>query len=318
MRRYWEQPGGNGSAWNTPLGAGAVWGKPTDPDTIDLRVGGIINPPSRFGVNVYTGRRSDPIRSVQTVKSFVRMHVPADAFASAGGDGNVDFMDPILHPGKIFHVTQAVIRATTVTGTNLETDDAMAEDFGHDYDTGRFGYGTFAGTITAYDLAQIRAGGQIRHALRYATAANLLKDNATIRGGYRLKPDSWPQRYQDRQMGIDIYTGNLKAGTTVGIPFETPMPPGLTKGGQALWWTMTRYPSFWRDQAGGGFHLAADQVAAADPLMDEMRKDLPLITQYLLPLRNQHIGGQPFTTSPINGPGPRVDSGPPPLAPLMP
>jgi len=313
-RNYWDQPGGPGSVWNTPLGSGAVWGTDTDLDTSDLRHGGIINPAGQFGITIWVGGATDPIRDIQTDNGMVQLHVPANAFITGGGDGNVDLYDPINAPGKVFHVSQARLEGNTIVGTMTEVDDALSDSFGEDQETGLYGYGTAAGVITGYDMEKLAAGGHIQHMLRYATDAMYLMDAAIAGMGNQLGPNSWPQLYEDWQSGINVYTGHLKAGTTIGIPITEQMPGGLTKGGQELFWTLQHYGALFRDQAGGGVHFQADQEAELSPLIDQMRQDLPTIVQYLAPLRNQHVGGQPLSSSPMNGPGARLDPGPPPLA----
>jgi hypothetical protein len=321
-REYWQQPGGAGSVWNTPLGDGAVWGSANDADTQSLRHGGNINPADYFSVEIWTGKPSDPVETVTgspTVgnndNSTIQIHVPAGAYTSSGGDGNTDFWDATNYPGLSLHVGQAQFNGNSVTGVMTETDNAMSDTFGEDQETGLTGYDTAAGSITGYDMQQIGNGGHMRHMLRYATDAMYLKDAGT-NGSNKLGPTSWPQAYEDWQSGINVYTGNLPAGTTVGIPMTTAMPANLTRGGQELFWTLQHYGALFRDQAGGGMNFDVDQIAQASSLIDDMRTDLPQIVQLLAPLRNQHVGGQSFTASPINGPGNRVDSGPPPLAPL--
>jgi hypothetical protein len=314
-RNYWEQPGGNGSVWNTPLGSGAQWGSASDADTRDARQGGIINPAHEFGNPIYVGSATDPVKTYpgEDGKTY-KIHVPANA---AGGGGNnytdnaLNLMDPAGNFGKVFSLEHSNTKVA-------EVDDGTADNFGEDQETGLTGIETAAGTMNAYDMKQVGAGGHIRHMLQYATDAKYLK-NAAADGVFKLGPSSWPQAYEDYQSqvnapGVDpnvnLYTGNLAAGTTLGIPMDAQMPAGLTKGGQELFWTLQHYGALFRNQAGGGIHFATNWDSDNDPLTEDMRKDAPAIVQYLAPLRNQHVGGKSFTSSPKNAPGQRVDSGP--------
>ena len=322
-RHYWEQPGGDGSVWNRPLGRGAIWGDANDPDTQDLRHGGIINPANDLGHTVWVGRRNDPIffltgdPRVGNARAIVRLHLPAEVYAPGPhpGDNNAVYFDPVGHWGLVFSSgNPTVIHGRRITGGLTETDDATSDSFGEDQETGLMGHSTAAGLIRRYDLEQIERGGHMRHMLRYATDAKYLKD-ASVDGVQKLGPKSWPQAYEDYQEpGVNLYTGRLAAGTTIGIPITTPMPPGLTRGGQELFWTLQHYGALFRDQAGGGVHFCVDQESDGSDIVAGMRRDLPMIVQLLAPLRNQHVGGRPFATSPKNGPGRRVDTGPPPLA----
>jgi hypothetical protein len=315
-RNYYDQPGGNGSVWNTPLGSGATWNtNANDPEVQDMRHGGIINASNYLGVTVWTGKATDPLRSFTMPNgSTIQIHVPAAAYSGGGGDNNMDLMDPVSHFGSLYHVDPTGAKIT-------EVDNATSDSFGEDQETGLNGFDTAAGDINGYDLSQIAAGGHIQHMLRYATSAIYLMNDAIHDN--TLGPNSWPQLKEDGQSGINVYTGHLPAGTTIGIPMSTPMPNGLSKGGQEIWWTLQHYGALFRDQAGGGIHFTANQTTDGSAIVNQMRTDLPKIVQYLAPLTNQHVGGTSFVSSPVNGPGSRVDAGPPPLAgtappPIMP
>jgi glucose/arabinose dehydrogenase len=322
-RNYYDQPGGNGSVWNTPLGDGAIWGNANDPDTQDLRKGGNINSPNNFGQTSWIGSTSDPTWQVTAgatrgdqADGTLSMHVPAGVYAPGpdGGDNNIQLYDPVDYFGMVFCMGDPTnIGGGQIQGGLRETDDATADNFGEDQETGLLGYDVAAGMIRKFDVDQINAGGHMRHMLRYATDAAYLKD-ASIDGVQKLGPNSWPQAYEDYQTpGINLYNGNLPAGTTVGIPMTTAMPAGLTQGGQELFWTLQHYGALFRDQAGGGMNFADDQDADTTDIVNGMKQDAATIVQLLAPLRNQHVGGQSFDTSPKNGPGNRVDTGPLPL-----
>jgi hypothetical protein len=348
VRDPYKQPGGSRSAWNTPFGEGAVWGQASDPDTIDIARGwdlkdggytpgpyGHINRPERFGVTLYIGSKADGQYTFTTGNNgragnltdngptlTARLHLPTGA-RTAGpypGDNPIVVMDPVNYPNRLYTFAGIEIRHLTPgQGPFLaragEWDDITADTFGEDYETGNSGFNVGIGIINFCDVdpACNPYYPRIRHALRYATDAHLLATN-DIGDGYTLKPDSWPQRYQDRQVGHDVYSGRLKAGTTLGIPLATKMPDGLNANCRGAFWTMQHYPLFFRDQAGGGFNLTADQVASASRYVTDLRQCLPRLVALLRPLRNQHVGGESFQESPKNGPGRRVDRGPDPLA----
>jgi hypothetical protein len=337
-----NQPGGNRSAWNTPFGNQATWGAATDTDTIDIARGwngsaytagptGVINGVSNYGFTYWIGAVSDPTYTV-TITTNGRIqgtdasspatesiHIPNGAYSPGPypGDNSMGIFDrtnnriygfgykdpsPGLSGGGAFSVGLG------------EWDDATSDTMGHDWDTGLSGYIVALGAINVCDVSPTCNPNypNIHHALRYSTDAHLLK-SCTADGSQNCPGTSWPQRQQDHQSGINVYSGNLVAGTTLGIPLSTQMPTGLDANCQGAFWTMQHYPLFFRDQAGGGFHLTVDQTADTSAYVTSLRNCLPTLVALLRPLRNQHAGGQSFTTSPINGPGTRVDTGPNPL-----
>jgi hypothetical protein len=113
----------------------------------------------------------------------------------------------------------------------------------------------------------------------------------------------------------DTYNGNLKYGTHAGIPKDVPMPATLSDPGKQLFDALQTYGACIGDQGGGGFHLFPDQeVCANDAWYNNAANDLnKIIMPYLRPLRNQHLSGANWIDNPVNGPGKRLDTGPPPL-----
>jgi hypothetical protein len=334
-RSYWDNPGGNRSVWVTPLGDGCIWGADADPDTRDLRAGKpAINTTDAYGVTVYIGKAGDPVFKPEIVDPLPQrdpgftasVHIPDGAFISRpypGSDNPLVLYDPVMQPGRVIFfgnvtvddgASNVIHPGSGIRARVSEWDNAMADDFGEDQETGNWGYNWAPGIITAYDLDPDRNPNfpRIQHMLRYSIGAEYLATN-NLPDSDTLRPDSWPQRKQDVQAGIDVYHGHLKAGTTIGIPKDAPMPQGLTPGGKMLWWTLQHYGALFRDQAGGGVHFTVDQTIEHTPLVAGMRRDLPQIARFLSPLRNQHRGGQDFRTDPKNGPGRRLDTGPPPL-----
>jgi hypothetical protein len=271
-RAPWDHPGGSGSVYNTPMGDGAVFGAASDADTIDIARGwngnnytagpvGVINPISNFGVSYYVGRSTDPQFTFTSNNNgrwntgmtdsggtlTATLHVPVGAIGAgpydSGADNPIVLYDPVNFPIRQYSWGGVPIPPPGLqpgqgpfTGSQGEWDDATSDKFGEDADTGLAGYNIGAGLITGYDTDPNRnpAYPRIQHALRYSTDGHLLRDNATVPGQQLLKPDSWPQRLQDGQSGFNLYTGNLKAGTTLAIPMSTPMPGGLNANQQGL------------------------------------------------------------------------------------
>lgn len=341
-------PGGNGSVINTPFGAGAIWGAATDPDTIDISRGwdgnnytagpvGIINSFANYGNEESVGKATDPQFTFTSSNNgrqgvaldggssiTATLHVPVGTTSPGPypADNPLTLYDPVNYPNRQYTFGVVDIEPPGLQPGQGpfncgqgEWDDATSNQFMEDADTGLAGYNVGAGLINFFDVDPARnpTYPRVQHGFRYSTDAHLLMSNSVTEGGQQLKPDSWPQRLQDGQSGFNLYSGNLKAGTTLGIPMSTPMPAGLNANQQGAFWTMQHYGLYFRDQAGGGLHLGCDQVADQSQWIADLRAVLPQLVKLLRPLRNQHQTGQDFTAFPKNGPGARVDVGPPAL-----
>lgn len=281
---------------------------------------------------LWQGQESDPISTFESpADAYQRdpgvgasLHVPVGAYSSGPRIGSV-FAQDVINIYNVIDWPRATwsfgdINLSEVDGNQTvfavyaETDDPTGDHFGEDQETRNFGYNTAVGLLTSYDFDSVRNPNfpKIQHMLRYTTDAKYLK-SGNPSGDDALGVNQWPQLKQDPQ-NILAYQGNLVAGTTIGIPLNTPMPSGLTAAGQALFWCLQHYGALWRGTSNGGgvqFWAAQDvnQTIYAD-----LNTDLPRIVPLLCPLRNQHVGGQSFTISPKNGPGGRVDAGPPILS----
>jgi hypothetical protein len=345
--RDWKlHPGTRACFWNTPFGTGCVWGNATDANTVALRHGGVINSVDNHGAVVWisqsasdptatftgTGPDYDGPRNSGGTHFSVTAHVPAGAYAPGPypGDNQFCFIDATGNPGKYWHFSP--LQITNFQGGGpynayfAFSGDATTDLFASDYEMGGVGAGLqTAGLIRGYDLdpnqnpARIPGTNlpAIQHVLRYMHDSAYFKANAnTSNSDYPngvLAANAWPEIYQDFQSGINVYTGNLPYGTTVGIPQTMQMPAGLTDAGKQIFYALQTYGAVPRDQAGGGFHLSADQTVSSTWLQ-QANNDLPKIVKLLCPLRNQHQAGQNFADHPPQGPGPRVDPGPAPLA----
>jgi hypothetical protein len=269
------------------------------------------------------------------------------------GSQTYSFFDTVGHPGMCYAFAPVDVSAfqagqgpyTTTVGS---AEDATSDTFATDWETGHGGMCTAAGVIRGYDLDPARNLARIpgttlpriQHMLRYLHDQIYFKSNlappdpaaspfsadfsidfgaaaSNYPAGGKLNPSGWPSLYQDWQQAGMTYVGNLLYGTTVGIPSNVTRPAGLTNAGIQLWDVLQTYGAIPRGSASGGFHLSCDQdVSANSTWLAQANQDLPTIVQFLCPLRNQHQGGQNYATHPINGPGSRLDAGPPPLAAL--
>lgn len=352
-RNSWEMPGATGSFWVTPFGNGTTYGAATDIDTIDIARGwdgsnftagpyGNINTTENYGNTYYVGKASDPVFSFSATLNdrtqgpesggtiSAQLHVPVGAITGGpyggGGDYAMILSDPVNQPGRVYYFGQ--VSSVGIAPPGLQPgqgpfntgqggwEDVTSPTFGHDADTGMSGFNLAAGLINYCDVDATcnPSFPKIKHGLRMSLDSHLLKDNAVVFGQQVLKQDSWPNRLQDFQQGINLYSGNLKFGTTLGIPLSTPMPGNLDANCQGMFWTMQHYPTIQRDMGGGGFNYTVDQVASVSSFIASVRSCLPQLVALMRPVRNQHQTGQDFTTFPINGPGTRSDTGPPPLA----
>lgn len=208
-------------------------------------------------------------------------------------------------------------------------ENLLSDTYSEDWETGNGNFTQAAGLIRGCDLNGTNyipgtTLPKIQHVLRYAHRSSSLKANSS--GGTSFPSDnstlnanSWPQLYEDYQdpaQSGNYYTGNLVYGTQLFIPSSTTMPTGLTNAGQEIFWTLQHYGSITRDQGSSCYCLYADQNVPSSWIND-LNTDFPKLVALLVPMRNQHQGGQSFTTYPINGPGTRLDAGPPALAPLV-
>lgn len=271
----------------------------------------------------------------------VTAHCVAGSFTPGphGGtffDGQYVFVDDVNHPGFYYHFApldftnlQAGQGPFTIdfNGNPLSAavENALSDTFGQDWENQGANGVQAVGIVRAADLDltlnPARIPGttltRIQHALRYGHDASRLKANARTTNNPDfpnglLNPSSWPELYQDFQSGINVYSGNLIYGTTLYIPMSTAQPGGLTDAGKQLFDCLQRYGSIGREQAGGGYKLYADQNVSTT-WTNQANTDLPTLVGLLCPMRNQHQGGQSFVTNPANGPGTRLDTGPPAL-----
>lgn len=356
-RNYYDQPGGAGSVWNTPIGSGATWTTPSDPITIAIHeqvntsTGAItpgpfafINSPNNYGqtyyaitsggvistINATANGRTQGIDSGSTLTA--TLHLPSGAYVPGPypGDNQLIAADPVNYYARQYTFGGGWSSLTTVEPPGITTpqtlttgqsewDDATANDFGEDFETGNSGGNVGAGLINYCDV-NISCNPfypEIRHGLRFSTDQHLELSNPLTPGSQLVAASSWPQRFEDPQSSTP-YTGVLPYGSTIAIPITATMPTGLDANCQGFWWTLQHYPAIQRDTASGGLHFTVDQVADTSAYLTSVRACVSQIAGYLARMTNQHQAGQSFVTNPKNGPGTRLDtSGPLPEAGVL-
>jgi hypothetical protein len=309
-RNEYNQPGSNKSVYNTPIGSGAVAGAATDADTIDIARGwngssyfagpvGIINSFDNYGGSYWIGKSTDGTYSFSadingrsiapdngSTLTASNVHLPngTQVPGPSGSDNPLVFADPTSFAHRQYTFGQG----TNIQAPGLQPGDGPfhsqlgewdctnCDNFGEDQETGLAGYNIGAGQINFCDVDPNcnPAYPEIHHAFRYSTDARLLKTN-DIGDGNTLKPDSWPQRFEDYQGSgapdYNIYRGNLKAGTTLFIPQGTSPPSDWNAECKAMYTSSQKYPWLFRDVAGGGMHLTVDQVADKSTWVNNVR-----------------------------------------------
>ena len=161
-------------------------------------------------------------------------------------------------------------------------------------------YNFAVGVITDYDVSQ----GAIDHMVRLAISTNALKSP----GANWMENIPWPNIHED-YWGAQVYTGNIVAGSTFGIPMSVNLNSlGLSQGGMMLAKALQNYGGLWR-HAGG-----TDQIIfystpenQNNPLIQQMQADMAKIVSQIEVMRNQGPNS-------VNGGGTPVV---PPLPPVL-
>lgn len=302
VRQPWDQPFNNSSIWNTPLGTGAVWSLPTDADTIDLRTpNGNVNS-LYYGMPIYVGTSSDPVKTLTSLYNSPpppqSIHVPAGAHTLDDTDRHLSFFDQ-TNPTKFWSFWDCTANGDGSGWTCQlgQVDNTCGDGMG-DGATMAQGYNNFnwgLGTMRSWELN----AGKIEHMLRYTLATTKVK--------YKPTPE-WPQTSQDGFASSSTYTGNVYFGATIGIPQSVDINSlGLSAGGLIVATCLQNYGAMMRDTAGdtftGGIVLYAEPDMESTTILSQIRGDMNKISPVLCILRNQ----APATP---NGGGNRVVSGP--------
>ena len=299
------------SVWNIGIGSNAQWSSSGDVDAAQLHGlhGGVTT--ANWGQPIYFGTASDPLVTVTNTDTLYpvppqQIHIPIGALPAAGSGGYTDahmaFYDA-TQPGKMwsywgasfnngYDVTGGI--TTGLGGVWDTTGDGVTNTVspGSDYDFA-------AGVITDYDVSQ----AAINHMVRLAISTNALKSP----GATWIDNIPWPNMHEDYS-GPQVYTGNIVAGSTFGIPMSVNLNSlGLSQGGMMLAKALQNYGGVWRDLGGSNqitFYSTPENQN--NPLILQMQADMAKIVPTLEVLRNQG----PTT---INGGGTPVV---PPLPPV--
>jgi glucose/arabinose dehydrogenase len=306
IREPWLQPFNSVSVWNTPIGSNAIWSNASDLDTIALRTtGGSVNA-GAFGQAFYRGQASDPLVTFTVTDTLVvlapqQVHCPANAMPSPpypGGDNQMTLFDA-TNPGLMWSFSGCTLNNATNVSAGVTANHGQVDNVcgtGVDVDYGTFGYNAGIGTIRTWELA----AGVIQHTLRYAAPYAMLKSP----GNAWDQNIPWPDTHEDWN-GQNLYTGNLTAGSTIGIPTSINLNTlGLTAGGLMLATALQNYGAIWREASGNaGIIFFAEPGSENDPLIAGMRTDINTINAKLCILRNQgpntiNGGGIPIVALP--------------------
>jgi Ca2+-binding RTX toxin-like protein len=296
------------SVWNIGIGSNAQWSQSTDVDARQLHsLYGTVNA-AAYGQPIYFGTASDPLVTVTNSDTLYpvppqRIHIPANALAANGTDAHMAFYDA-TQPGKLWsYFGCSFVNGRDVTGgitTGLggvwdTTGDGVTNTVAPGSD-----YNFAVGVITDYDVSQ----GAINHMVRLAISTNALKSP----GANWMENIPWPNIHED-YWGAQVYTGNIVAGSTFGIPMSVNLNSlGLSQGGMMLAKALQNYGGLWRD-AGG-----TDQIIfystpenQNNPLIQQMQADMAKIVSQIEVMRNQGPNS-------VNGGGTPVV---PPLPPVL-
>jgi hypothetical protein len=316
-------PFASDSVWNIGIGSNAIWSADGEPDAQQLhQLNGAIDT-AAWGQPIYFGTASDPLVTVTDTDSLFpvppqQIHIPIGAQPAAGSGGFTDahmsFYDA-TQPGKLWSYWGASFNnGADVTGGITAglggvwdtTGDGVTNTVspGSDYDYA-------AGVITDYDMSI----GAIDHAVRIAISTDALKSP----GANWTDNIPWPNTHED-YYGSQMYTGNIVAGSTFGIPASVDLNSlGLSAGGMMLAKALQQYGGIWRDSGGSNqatFYSTPNQ--ANNPLIDQMQGDMAKIIPQLEIMRNQGPNSINGGGTPIVPPLPPVSlTGEPQPAPVV-
>ncbi len=271
------------SPWNVGIGSGAQWGSAGDADVAALRgLTGTLNG-AVWGQPIYFATGGDPMTTITNSDPLQpvppqTLHVPAGAQPAAGTDRHMAFYDA-TQPTRMWSyfgcnpgggtISCALGGVWDVTGDGIQNTVSPGSD-----------YNFAVGTITDFDLSQ----GTIAHALRFALSA----DASRAPGPTWTSNVPWPNTHIDYN-GPSMYTGQITAGVTIGIPAGTDLSKlGLSQGGMMLARALQNYGAIWRD-SGGSHQVVFYTTPESDsnPLIQQARGDLPRIVPQLSIMRNQ-------------------------------
>ena len=296
------QPFSSTGVWNLPIGSGAQWGATSDPDVAQLEGTSAMILAADYGKPFYVGTATDPLITLETTDKMYpvptqKLHVPSSASFKLWMDMfdrtqpryfwssyNCSFLDDA---GVTGGVTCSYTAVADVCG------DGVVNEFG----AGRYDWGV--GTIRHWELE----AGAIQHTLRYAVSVDVAKSAGPVWN----QGVAWPDDNEDYD-GPTAYKGELLFGSTIAIPASEDIAKlGLSSGGLVLARALQDHGAIMRDTTGDTNRLAfyAEPQDEDNPVLKQMRGDLPKITKVLRVMRNQ-------SSTSVNGGGtPRAGLVPP-------
>lgn len=263
-------PFSSDSPWNVPLGSGATFG------FREVAAGGEINTDNGFGVSV--GGAGYPLIDQAATRADHESHYSLIRPDGVTADEWYEYQDP-GNPNRNSSVTD-------LRGSGLRTNAGPGTGPHHQQRASQVSQ--LGGLIRLGDLEK----GVIPHALGIALP------NRTLQSGY-----VWPAYGQDGD-ARSAYYGFVPMGSLVAIPSWIPMPTGLSRAGQMIWYALSHYGAYVVDRTGPPLVLFAE--AAADTSIDPARAELPAIVSQLRVVTNN-------SQYQVGGPGNRLAPFAPPL-----
>jgi len=251
------------SPWNTPLGSRATF------DSREVASDGEINASNGFGVSV--GGAGYPLVDQATGRPDQESHYSFIDPERMVAEEWYEYQNP-ANPNRNSSITD-------LRGDGLHT--TVAPGTGRHHQQRASQVSQLGGLIRVADIQR----GVIPHALALA-----LPDR-TLRNGY-----VWPAFGQDGDAAV-AYHGFVPMGSLVAIPSWVPMPSGLSRVGQMIWYALSHYGAYVVDRTTPSSVLMAE--AAADPLVDPARNDMTAIMSQVRLVTNSD-------RTQVGGPGTRL------------
>lgn len=275
------QPFRSYSVWNTAIGSAAQWSNPTDPDTVTIRSGTPTINSSQWSIPVYVASPTDPVTTFTMPPNasypFPTVSLPAPAGITpapplSGGDHHVALFDSTHRWLHNFYGCMSGTGGFSC-GSKEIVDVCSAGD------------ATGGWSIGLIRTSEIQAG-VIPHVLRYSIAKSQTSGGPTPVNG-----NAWPAVAAPDGCSPSCYTGNVQAGSTIGIPASVNLSAlGLSAPGLVLATALQNYGAMQRDTGGnGGVIFYAEQGAATvvPTQLNAMYTDLAKIVPLLAIMRNQ-------------------------------
>jgi hypothetical protein len=270
--------------WNLPVGSGATWGTSSDADVDQLQHTSAEILAIEYGKPFYVGTTSDPLVTLQTRDTVYpvasqQLRIPSTASFTLWMD-MFDRTQPRYFWSSYdcsFLGDAGVAGGVSCAYTAVA--DVCGDGVSNLHGANRYDWGI--GTIRHWELA----AGVIQHTLRFAVS----QDVAKSAGSTWTEDVPWPDDNEDYD-GPSAYSGKLIFGSTIGIPAGVDLTTlGLSSGGLTLARALQDHGAIMRDTTGesGALAFYAEPQDEDDPVIAQMRKDLPKLVKNLSVMRNQ-------------------------------